>query len=190
MPPQRFDPLVLLLTSRRGRLLARFLSKGAALLHQGVYYDSCAPCETDVLSPSAISGWSVYAPRPERKMRLLKSHVASACVRPVELRNAITCLRVTITPSFSTNSRTRAWRCAGLRPQSEPSVVFKLTILCLRYTFTDKSELSWVVSIGKSTTRGSPFFRCGFANSIGSGNLSLASPTPVTVTFKETFALL
>ena len=58
-PPQRFDPLVLLLTSRRGRLLARFLSRSAALLHQGVYYDSCAPCETDVLSPSASNGWSV-----------------------------------------------------------------------------------------------------------------------------------
>lgn len=58
-PPQRFDPLVLFLTSRRGRLLARFLSKGATLLHQGVYYDSCAPCETGVLSPSANRGWSV-----------------------------------------------------------------------------------------------------------------------------------
>lgn len=42
-PPQRFDPLVLLITSRRGRLLAR-LSVDARLLHQGVYYDSCAPC--------------------------------------------------------------------------------------------------------------------------------------------------
>ena len=58
-PPQRFDPLVLLLTRWRGRHLARSLSKGVALLHQGVYYDSCTPCETEVVSPSAISGWSV-----------------------------------------------------------------------------------------------------------------------------------
>lgn len=44
MPPQRYDPLVLLVTRRRGQLRARFLSKGAALLnHQGVYYDSGAP---------------------------------------------------------------------------------------------------------------------------------------------------
>jgi len=59
MPPQRFDPLVLLLASRRGRLLARSLSKGAALLHQRVYYDRDAPCETVVESPSASNGWSV-----------------------------------------------------------------------------------------------------------------------------------
>jgi hypothetical protein len=58
-PPQRFDPLVLLLASRRGRLLARSLSKGAALLHQRVYYDRDAPCETVVESPSASNGWSV-----------------------------------------------------------------------------------------------------------------------------------
>ena len=60
----------------------RGLSKGAALLHQGVYYDRDAPCETDVLS--AINGWSVYAPRPERNTLLLNSHVASAWVRPVD----------------------------------------------------------------------------------------------------------
>lgn len=62
----------------------RGLSKGAALLHQGVYYDRDAPCETVVLSLSAINGWSVYAPRPDLKIRLLKSHVASAWVRPVD----------------------------------------------------------------------------------------------------------
>jgi hypothetical protein len=35
------------------------VSKGAALLHQRVYYDRDAPCETEVLLPSAISGCNV-----------------------------------------------------------------------------------------------------------------------------------
>ena len=77
--PSEVRPSCLTYHSQEGAATSAVPSKGAALLnHQGVYYDSGAPCETVCLSPSEMSGCSVYWPRDARKIRLLKSQVASA----------------------------------------------------------------------------------------------------------------
>lgn len=77
--PSEVRPSCFTCHSQEGAATSAVPSKGAALLnHQGVYYDSGAPCETVCLSPSEMSGCSVYWPRDARKIRLLKSQVASA----------------------------------------------------------------------------------------------------------------